>query len=297
MQPINSSNSSRENGNTKRSLKCVPKVKSQISPAKNWCFTLNNYLESDINEIIKVCSNSSTNYIFQEEMGENGTKHLQGYVEFNTKKRPMSVFDNKSIHWEKRKGTKQQNINYCSKSDTNNGKMYTNFRLPKPIKMVDKLYKWQETIKEILLQEPDDRTVYWIHEPSGNIGKSLFCKYMALKHGAIVLSGKANDMKYGIIQYKIKNDVYPEIILIDIPRNVNNFLSYTGIEEIKNGCFFSAKYECDMVIMNSPHIVCFSNEEPDYSSFSLDRWKIAKVEDKDSEIKWEKSPEDSFTSV
>ena len=47
-----------------------------------------------------------------------------------------------------------------------------------------------------------------------------------------------------------------------------------SIEEIKNGCFASSKYESKMVIMNSPHILCFANELPDTQKLSRDRWNL-----------------------
>ena len=92
-----------------------------------------------------------------------------------------------------------------------------------------------------------------------------------------LLSGKATDMKYGIIKYKEKNGVFPDIIIFDIPRSSQQFVSWAGIEEIKNGMFFSAKYESDMVVFDNPHVICFANEEPDYNKLSKDRWKVKKI--------------------
>uniref|UniRef100_UPI004049B2EE hypothetical protein n=7 Tax=Pseudomonadati TaxID=3379134 RepID=UPI004049B2EE len=60
----------------------------------------------------------------------------------------------------------------------------------------------------------------------------------------------------------------------DIPRSQLDYLSYTGIEEVKNGCFFSSKYESEMVLYNSPHIIVFANEEPTYHKLSSDRWNV-----------------------
>lgn len=274
MKPTNSSNSSK-GGNTNSPLVVG---KKQVSPAKNWCFTLNNYDNEDIKTICSISSSNCKNYIFQEERGEGGTKHLQGFCEFITKVRPMSVFKSLvRIHWEKCKGTKQQNIDYCSKEATRDGKIFTNIKLPKPIKIISKLKPWQESIVEIIKKEPDDRAIYWYWETMGGIGKSVFCKYLCVKYGAIVLSGKSADMKYAIMKYKEKNGVYPEIIILDIPRSNLNYLSYTGIEEVKNGCFFSSKYECDQVIMNCPHIICFANSPPEEELISADRWHIKEL--------------------
>lgn len=262
----NSSNSSNENGeigNTK-----------QISPAIRWCFTVHNYDKNDINDLnSSFSSNSSKFIIFSEEKGKSGeTEHLQGYIEFNKKCRPKNMFKNNTIHWEKSKGNRQQNIDYIKKEG---GKHYINGKLIKPLNLINNLYDWQKIIVNKSQEEPDDRTINWIHEPDGNKGKSALCKLLCAKYGALLLSNKAGDMKYGIMKYFEKHNKYPEIILIDIPRSVDlHFLSYTGIEEIKNGCFFNTKYECDMVLFNSPHIFIFSNELPDIGQLSRDRWNI-----------------------
>lgn len=254
----------------------ITPVQPRISPSKRWCFTLNNYTKEDIGSMVPIFSHEGS-YIFQEEIGENGTPHLQGYIEFNRKLRPLSLNLNPKIHWEKAKGNRQQNIEYCSKDDTKNGKVYTNMRIPKKLKLIDRLLPWQDELFSKLMEEPDDRTINWYWETTGGVGKSAFTKLMCAKHHAIVLSGKGADMKYGILKYIEKHGVAPDIIIIDVPRHTMDYISYTGIEEVKNGCFFSPKYESDMCIFNSPHIVVFANQPPDYTKMSEDRWNVVNI--------------------
>jgi len=93
-----------------------------------WMFTINNYPE-DIN-IESLCSEKDY-CIAQYEIGEQGTKHIQGYICFEKKKRFSQVkklFKDKfnvMVHIEMRKGTHQQAKDYCSKEDTRdpNGKL------------------------------------------------------------------------------------------------------------------------------------------------------------------------------
>ena len=161
-----SSNSSEEGGNTK-----TPSS-TQISPAIRWCFTLNNYTSDEHSSIVSIFNAKARMYIVGDEIGESGTPHLQGYVEFKTKLRPLGLFSFKRIHWEKAKGSKEDNIAYCSKQ-----KVLASVGLPKPIKVIDKLYDWQKNIEDLILSEPDDRKVYWFWDEDGNIGKSAFIKY------------------------------------------------------------------------------------------------------------------------
>ena len=273
----NSSNSSiGKSGNTK-----------QISPSKHWCFTFNNYTQDDIKLFQEVSSNSSKRYIFQEELGENGTPHLQGYIEFIDKIRPKNLYDTK-IHWEKCRKIKDS-ISYCSKEDTRNGEIYChNIRIPKKVRILDDsmLFDWEKDIIDIIQQEPDDRSIHWFFENEGCAGKSTFCKYLAVKFNALIVGARASDMKYMIVKYEEINGVYPDIIIMDISRsNDINDIDYDGIEQVKNGLFMNSKYECCQVIMNCPHIICFANSPPMKDAMSMDRWKISKVKKNSNLIK------------
>lgn len=85
---------------------------------RNWCFTLNNY-SAEEHEAVKalVCRY----IVVGEEEGEEGTKHLQGYIELEKVCR-LSACKKliKRAHWETRKGTPAQASDYCKKD----GKFY-----------------------------------------------------------------------------------------------------------------------------------------------------------------------------
>lgn len=271
------------NGNSKHSPST--EKKKQISPSKHWVFTLNNYTEA---EIVEFLADSSIvpgiRYVFQEEIGEDtGTPHLQGYVCFSTKARPKSKFTSNRIWWEKCRKVKAS-IDYAQKVETRKpgGRIWKQgIKIIKAIKCLksEDLYEYQKTIEKLIQEEPDERSIYWFWEPVGKVGKSVFCKYLVVKHHALILSGKGADMKYGVMKYVEKTGAYPEILILDIPRCCEGYISHSGIEEVKNGCFFSPKYESGMVIGNCPHIVCFANFYPAVSKMSADRWKIFDIID------------------
>lgn len=265
----NSSNSSKGSGNTK-----------QIPPSKHWCFTLNNHTDDDIKMFTDVSSSIVPKYVFQEEVGESGTPHLQGYICFTTKKRPMSVFKTDRIHWEKTKDVKAS-IKYCQKEDTRAGKVY--YRgIQAPYKcVINKFYYWQTDIMDILKDEPDERTLYWYWEPKGCAGKTTFQKYLFTHYeGVLIVSGKATDMKHAVVDYLDKQGVFPRIILCNIPRSSLNYISWTGIEEVKDMFFHSGKYEGGQVCGPNPHFFIFANEEPELSNVSIDRWVICRIKKK-----------------
>ena len=260
----------RKSGNTK-----------QISPAKHWLFTLNNYNTSDITSIKEISSSIVPILTFQEEIGEGGTPHLQGSLTFANKSRPFSLGLNSNIHWEKKsnKSTMEQFRGYCIKEDTRkpDGIRYMRGWEPEVeyVEKIDNFYEWENECINILSQGVDSRKIYWLWESSGNIGKTVFCKWVFTHYqDVVVLGGKAADMKNAIVNYKTTNKKLPKIVLIDIPRSIVDFVSYQGIEEIKNMFFYSGKYKGGMICGESPHMLIFANEEPNYDKLSSDRWVV-----------------------
>lgn len=105
-------------------------------PCIRWSFTLNNYSEDEFCSICSKLQQTCKTACIGKEVGESGTPHLQGYLEFKTKSRPMTVFKNvcNKIHFEKSKGSKEENYNYCSKEN-----LVFSFGFPKPIKIITEL--------------------------------------------------------------------------------------------------------------------------------------------------------------
>lgn len=103
---------------------------------RNWCFTLNNPTEEERSFFSNFQLGDYYNYmVFQEEKGENGTTHFQGYIETREKQRMswMQIHFNNRAHFEPRRGTQEEAIAYCKKEDTRvEGGMSGEFGQPKP---------------------------------------------------------------------------------------------------------------------------------------------------------------------
>nr|QNJ57241.1 replication protein [Cressdnaviricota sp.] len=90
---------------------------------RNYCFTVNNYSETCINRLnAELDLNSRVDYmLFATEVGESGTRHLQGYIELNCAMSLTALKTflclPKSIHLEPRRGTQEQAVQYCLKEE------------------------------------------------------------------------------------------------------------------------------------------------------------------------------------
>lgn len=88
-----------------------------MSQSKNWVFTLNNYSEDEESEL-QVSHDCVSYIIFGKEVGDSGTPHLQGYIEFNKNMTLIGIkrlFKSDRFYLAKRLGTSEDAANYCRK--------------------------------------------------------------------------------------------------------------------------------------------------------------------------------------
>lgn len=81
---------------------------------RNVCFTINNYTEEDCKRLDEI---ECKYIVYGREIGEQGTPHLQGYVELNNQLRigGVKLLLGTRAHIESRKGSAEQADEYCKK--------------------------------------------------------------------------------------------------------------------------------------------------------------------------------------
>lgn len=253
-----------------------------------WMFTWNNYSEEEKCEIIDWSQKQCIDCKINPEKGENGTPHLQGYWEFKSARAFSSLHKQwPKLHLEKARN-KEAAKAYCMKEDTRDGDTFDMKAIKDPLKGKE-LYEWQQEIINIIKEEPDERTIYWYWDKTGGGGKTSLAKHLCIKmpDRILYLQGKANDLKYGVACFVEKNPNKLKCCIFDFSRSIENFVSYEGIECIKNGIFYNNKYESKMILYDNPHIIIFANFKPEKKKLSQDRWKITRIDnnnlDSDSE--------------
>ena len=85
-----------------------------MSKSKHWCFTLNNYTESDCQRLDNI---DCTYIIYGKETGQNGTPHLQGFLSWPIRKSFLWTKESlgHKVHLERAKGSPKQASQYCKK--------------------------------------------------------------------------------------------------------------------------------------------------------------------------------------
>lgn len=89
-------------------------VRSRLS---RWVFTLNNYTDDEVDNLVVNCEPASSYLVFGREVGNNGTPHLQGFVIFPTSKRfnAVKALVGERAFLARARGTNQQAADYAKK--------------------------------------------------------------------------------------------------------------------------------------------------------------------------------------
>lgn len=187
---------------------------------------------------------------------------------------------------------------YCSKetnfiSERYSGKIYKHQwqmdfleRKPQLKEVLNNPFIWQEFVrKELLDKVADDRTVDWIIDPVGNTGKSSFARAYVSEvptDGILMKIDNLDRMELTLIKkienYRMKHYKDPKVIFFDFPRasDPSKIISATALmEDAKSGHLettFGGKHK--EIEISDVHIIVLSNNAPDLSVLSVDRWRL-----------------------
>ena len=114
------------------------------------------------------------------------------------------------------------------------------------------------------MEEPNDRSIFWVTDLTGGSGKSKLAKYLVTNHNGIMLNGSNGDnMLYAYAGQKY--------VIINVPRHGQ--VDYSAIEQLKDGLYFAGKYQSKCVNRDyEVQIIVFANAFPLWDQMSHDRW-------------------------
>lgn len=137
--------------------------------------------------------------------------------------------------------------------------------------------EWQRRVIKVIEGPVNPREIVWICDYEGGKGKSYLSKHIVDAYmGFYCNGGKGTDIVYGYQGNKV--------VVFDYVRDAQDYVNYGVLEQLKNGCLYSTKYQSGMKRFNVPHIIVFANFMPDQTKMSKDRWVIVDLKADDE---WE----------
>ncbi len=271
---------------------------------KIWSVTvLQNFNELSSGEISAILAEFSEQWCFQMERGsETGGEHYQGRMilrEAMTKETLLQVLSCRvkdmrdvTVSPESNKSIEKGGLSFYVMKDftkLDGPWMDSSYKLPKVVtynfedlECMKVPLEWQQRVIDHCRAPWDDRCINWVYNEKGCAGKSKLMKWMYCESDldmARVPMGSAIQIKTSVIE-KGAHKIY----MVDLPRvrggDERQQELFSALEEIKNGWVESPMYgKCAELTMLPPHVWIFSNELPNLTFASEDRWRIWELRD------------------
>lgn len=229
---------------------------------------------------------------FKTEAGEQtGHLHIQGVCKVKCDMDTLKRLLPSNAHLEA-KGSYQEEkeaVDYVDSSDEENIRFWAHTHVPpatlvqgdvpitykaKDVLQYDKMYPWQKELIHELEQPVDRRKIIWYVDEEGGNGKSSLLKYL-IHNSSIAWSagaGSLNDIAFA----SSSNIDSTRAFIVDYPRHtdVEEEVNYDALEKFKDGIMSINKYKSTNKTFAPKHVVVFSNNRPDESKMSSDRWDV-----------------------
>jgi hypothetical protein len=135
----------------------------------------------------------------------------------------------------------------------------------------------------MIRQPADDRSVIWIFNKKGNVGKTKWAKWCLFEEfsgiKAFILSnGTAQQLLASAANYAEKHGP-PQVYIIDLPRTQctkqSDSTFYQIIESLKSGIYCTSMYGATtQAVSFASHVVVFANRLPNPFTLTQDRWQV-----------------------
>ena len=255
-----------------------------LDVSKNDCLADDEFLNDTLEELEEYCNLYCKKWCFQAEVcPSTGRRHIQLRISLKKKCRKPPFLSFATVNW----SATSNHINsanffdYCTKNesavkDTCKRSDDEIIYIPRQVRDIKEWYPWQDAVIASL-DVFDKRHINWLYCPTGNIGKSTlgtWCRCNKLAR-TIPMINDYKELMGAVI------DMPSKAYMIDMPRALKKdkqFQLLGAIETIKDGYAFDTRYKYREINFDCPVIWIFSNQLPDRSCLSIDRWIIWTVE-------------------
>ena len=239
--------------------------------------------DNDKEKLIKLFRLYAKFWAFQLEHGKKtGYRHYQCRISLKEKHRDAYGVLKVVGEYTPTSDENKTNDFYVTKEDTRVEGPWTDadeeIYIPRQFRNVV-LYKWQQEIVASRL-DFNDRKINLIYDPIGNNGKSTLASICELLYNAIDLPpiNTAQDLMQIMCNICMDtNNRSPGLVFLDMPRAVDKshlIGLYSACEQIKKGKLYDMRYHYKKYWIDSPQVWVFTNELPNLSLLSMDRWQI-----------------------
>lgn len=217
-------------------------------------------------------------WTFSHEKGSTtGYEHYQCRISLKTKARlngVKSLFDLTQAHFSITSSCNHDNDFYVVKEDTRIDGPWSDKDpyIPRQIRDIT-MWTWQQQIIDDA-NIWNTRTINVIYDRKGNSGKSTLGTYLTIHKLGRSLP-PLNDFRD--LMRIVMNTDKVKLYIFDIPKAMpKKYLGplYAGIEKIKDGYAFDDRYSFKEEYFDCPNVWVFTNEEPDETLMTQDRWKV-----------------------
>lgn len=233
---------------------------------------LNPYYGMTMTEIGKSLEeHGAERYVVGEETGDAGYEHWQIRVVFKKGHDKSEVIGwYPQVHVSE---THEHNFDYVEKE----GKFYRSWEKALKKYQEMKLWTWQyEVLEKVrnLKRKGDDRKIIVIVDTEGNSGKTTLAKHLTATHQGAYCPPMPEALDY--MAWALAHS-QAGTFLIDLPRadtEKRNKAMWSAVEQMKNGYLYDKRNQWREKWIEPPQVIVFTNEEPDLSLLSSDRWMI-----------------------
>lgn len=159
--------------------------------------------------------------------------------------------------------------------------------LPSLLEVQNSPRPWQKWYKKRLKLKPDDRTIDWNIDPLGGSGKTRFAQSCSLIDPDMKAIYIQPDETYRqtkqflcseIKRFQAENNCFPEIIFFNLTKATNDadFQQLCKVVEDTKDNILQSGFggQNENIVLPYIHVVVFSNQAPDLSKQSKDRWNL-----------------------
>lgn len=267
----------------------------QKALVSGWDFTLKR--DEDLKQqdkLLITLKSLSSKYVFQLEKSDTGYVHFQGRLRLIKKNRLTALkklfkgFDSIHLTPTVTKNYKNQDFSYVMKADTRlEGTNIICDTDPEPEYIpiqyrITEWRPWQKTLLDLMnhnLETNEFRKIYCLVDQKGNCGKTTFSMRLCCTGKAQYIPPINDSKDIMRMCYDLPTST---MYIIDMTRSMNKdklFGIYSAIEQLKNGMLYDDRYNFRRKFIDSPQVCIMTNEAPDTSLLSSDRWVLKTVED------------------